>query len=458
MRFFLVREPFWKSFSYYVIKIGPNLFHLSAVGTNRPFNTFPAMASHKTQQHKTPTIPNNSFLVCRLWHTPFPVLSVFNHITSSLPNKMSLLNGFLGGTLVGSAAALTLLGAGEIMGMSGIIGPLLKNPWVAIQDPSQQWKFAFLSTFLLSAHVFFLPTADTEMIASVAAVTSRWAYLLSGLLIGFGTKLGNGCTTGHGICGLARFSKRSLASVLTFMGAAVASTMITSPHNSVTGRYFEFLRSGASMDKVPYVMPAITAALVGLTLYGILLHSPHHWKNNSSSSAQALKPTTAQVHHARKEDQTEAAGKRLPAAMAGVIASAGLSTSTMVYPAAVRSFLDLGGIAQGTWNPTLMFVMMGGLLTSFTAYQLVPGHAMITSCPKLSKPMSASKFSVPNNQVIDAKLLVGALCFGAGWGLTGVCPGPALLYSMTGLSGMILQWWPAFFVGGRAGEWVKEFL
>lgn len=363
---------------------------------------------------------------------------------------MSLLNGFLGGTLIGSAAAVVLLGAGEIMGFSGIISPILKNPLEAVKDPSQQWKFAFLSTFLLSSYVVFLPSANSEMITSVASVTSGWAYLLSGLFVGFGTKLGNGCTSGHGICGMARLSMRSVASVLTFMGAAVATTLAISPRNQTTGHFFEFLRQGASMDKIPYLMPAVAASMVVLTLYGMLLHGSY----DAASEKEALKPTPEQV--ALKKEQAEAAKKRLPAAIAGVLASAGLSFSTMVYPEAVRSFLDVARIAQGTWNPTLMFVMMGGLLTSFASYQFVPGHSVVSSCPKLETPVCASKYGVPSNTTIDAKLLIGALCFGTGWGLTGLCPGPALLLTMTGLSGMIVQWWPAFFVGNRIAEWVKQ--
>lgn len=94
---------------------------------------------------------------------------------------------------------------------------------------------------MLSAFAFLFPTIDSESIEGVAAVTSVWAYCLSGLFVGFGTNLGNGCTSGHGICGMARLSKRSISAVVTFMGSAIVTAVVTSPGVS-TGQYFEFLR------------------------------------------------------------------------------------------------------------------------------------------------------------------------------------------------------------------------
>lgn len=348
---------------------------------------------------------------------------------------MSLLQGFLGGGIIGLAAGVTLLGAGEIMGCSGIVSTVIKNPLKALEDPSQQWKLAFLSSFLLSAYVVFLPYANRGRIAAVASTTSPLAYALSGLLVGFGTKLGNGCTSGHGICGLPRFSKRSLTAVLSFMGAAVASTMLISP-DQPTGAYFEFLRVSADAAPVAYLSSNIISSLVSLfvasTLYGA-------WRSRGKIPAEESR-------------------KRLPAALGGILAAAGFTMSSMVYPEAVRSFLDLSGIFKGTWDATLMMVMMGGLLTSFIAYQFVPGFDVVKSCPKLEKPLSGGKYGVPTNKIIDRQLVLGSLIFGTGWGLTGACPGPALLLSLTGLSGMVLQYWPAYYIGSRMGETAKKYL
>ena len=365
--------------------------------------------------------------------------------------NMSLLNGFLGGSLIGGAAGLTLLGAGEIMGFSGIIGTVLQNPFKAAQDPSQQWKLTFLSTFLLSAYAFFLPVADGDKISSVASITSPLCYALSGLLVGLGTKLGNGCTSGHGICGMARLSKRSISAILTFMGAAVATTVVTKKPA------FDFLRTGAAETYVPsWIMASVAATCVGFTLYGAWKSSRNEEKKESSSDATESTSLINGTSSETCENNESTMNKRLPAAVGGITAAAGLSLSTMVYPAAVRGFLDVTTIPDGTWDPTLMFVMMGGLLVSFVTYQFVPGHSVVPSCPKLDKPLADKKFGIPTNQAIDAPLLGGAVLFGTGWGLTGLCPGPALLLTMTGLSGMVLQWWPAFFIGQRAGQFIKD--
>lgn len=94
---------------------------------------------------------------------------------------MSLLNGFLGGTLVGGAAAVTLLGSGEIMGFSGIINAVLKSPLTTARE--HPWKVAFLSTFMFSAYAFLIPNADAAKISAIASITSPMAYGLSGFLV-----------------------------------------------------------------------------------------------------------------------------------------------------------------------------------------------------------------------------------------------------------------------------------
>jgi len=127
----------------------------------------------------------------------------------------SHVNGLAGGSLIGLAAGSLLLGTGNIMGASGIL-----------HAPQPVWKQAFVASMLVFSSLVAPSTLNTFPISS-------WMLGLSGLLVGFGTRWGNGCTSGHGICGLARFSQRSLVAVLTFMatGAVVATT--TSPVGSI---------------------------------------------------------------------------------------------------------------------------------------------------------------------------------------------------------------------------------
>jgi uncharacterized membrane protein YedE/YeeE len=85
----------------------------------------------------------------------------------------------------------------------------------------------------------------------------------------------------------------------------------------------------------------------------------------------------------------------------------------MVDPQRVIGFLDVAGI----WDPTLAFVMGGALVVTFVGYKLVLGK---------NEPMFASAFQIPTRTAIDGRLMGGAVVFGAGWGLSGYCPGPAL--------------------------------
>jgi uncharacterized membrane protein YedE/YeeE len=319
------------------------------------------------------------------------------------------------------------------MGCSGIITPALKNPIETFEDATQQWKLAFLSSLLVTSYVFLLPHLDMNRIAATASTTTPLAYAISGLLVGFGTKLGNGCTSGHGICGLARLSKRSFTAVCSFMGAAVVSTMATT-----SLPFFQFLRTTEPITPT-YVSPSIMTSIIGLFV-GTTLYQA--WRKRSEDKSFPVEETQ----------------KRVPGAIAGALSAVGFVISTMVYPDAVRDFLNLNGIMDGTWNPTLMMVMGGAVLPSFLAYQFVPQHSVMKTCPKLEKPLTGGKYNVPTNTSIDRQLIIGTLAFGAGWGITGACPGPAVLLAMTGLSGMVLQYWPAFYIGSRLGEVAKKYL
>ena len=97
----------------------------------------------------------------------------------------------------------------------------------------------------------------------------------------------------------------------------------------------------------------------------------------------------------------------------GALFGAGVTLSGMTNPMKVLNFMDLFGI----WDPTLAFVMGGGLLTTMAGYRLVLGKA---------KPAFAERFDLPALRTIDGKLLGGAALFGIGWGLSGFCPGPAI--------------------------------
>ncbi len=106
-------------------------------------------------------------------------------------------------------------------------------------------------------------------------------------------------------------------------------------------------------------------------------------------------------------------GKSISALIAGLVFGLGLSVAEMVNPEKVLGFLDL----FGNWDPSLAFVMGGALIVTAIGYRLVWMR---------SKPVFEAKFQVPGNRTIDKRLMIGAVLFGIGWGLVGLCPGPAI--------------------------------
>lgn len=127
-----------------------------------------------------------------------------------------------GGTLIGLSAVILLAFCGRILGISGLVGGLFDN-----QQASQghyAWRLAFLAGLLAASAVWrlFAPLPDAEMVADTALT------VLAGLLVGFGTRMGSGCTSGHAVCGLARLSPRSMVATGAFMasGFIMASVVL----------------------------------------------------------------------------------------------------------------------------------------------------------------------------------------------------------------------------------------
>lgn len=122
------------------------------------------------------------------------------------------LQSLIGGLLIGFSTLLMIRLLGKIAGISGIVGQL----WSADKD-DRAWRFAFVAGLLVSPllYALFSPLPETSVVTS-----TPW-LIVAGLLVGFGSRLGSGCTSGHGVCGLSRLSLRSLAATLTFMATAI---------------------------------------------------------------------------------------------------------------------------------------------------------------------------------------------------------------------------------------------
>lgn len=123
-----------------------------------------------------------------------------------------------GGALIGVASALLMLIHGRVAGISGVLGAL-----VPPAEPEAGWRAAFVLGLVGAGAVGAVVAPD----AIGAAVRSTWVVVLAGLAVGVGTQVGSGCTSGHGVCGLARGSRRSLVAVMVFMatGALTATAV-----------------------------------------------------------------------------------------------------------------------------------------------------------------------------------------------------------------------------------------
>ena len=129
--------------------------------------------------------------------------------------EANIIGGLLGGALIGSAAALLLAVHGRIAGISGILGGLI----TARERSERSWRLAFLVGLITGPALYrlFYGALPLQLKADVPTL------LAAGLLVGFGTRLGSGCTSGHGVCGLARLSPRSLMATITFMSLGIAT-------------------------------------------------------------------------------------------------------------------------------------------------------------------------------------------------------------------------------------------
>ncbi|WP_081090481.1 YeeE/YedE family protein [Vibrio splendidus] len=144
-------------------------------------------------------------------------------------------DAFFGGMLLGASAIILMLGIGRVAGISGIVSRLLpsrKNKSLEsgsesssdtrIEKTEKHWRIAFIvgmvvSGWLLIPTGYQLPQLEDINFAVV---------IIAGLLVGFGTKVANGCTSGHGIVGMARLSKRSIVATCVFMGVAIATVLV----------------------------------------------------------------------------------------------------------------------------------------------------------------------------------------------------------------------------------------
>jgi len=293
------------------------------------------------------------------------------------------LNSLLGGVIMALSTSAHLYLEGKITGISGMLYKSIK-----VIDYNYTYSFMagmlFISSYIVSFNDFsknksrpFLETSS-----QYASDLSLLGFIIAGFLVGFGAKMGNGCTSGHGVCGIPRFSKRSIVAICLFMvfGSAIA-----------TFRYY-----------CPFLQPIIKVNVNFSFLSYILL----------LASIGAIGYLLFKSYKTGKTDNVR---DTIVAFLIGASFSYGLFQSGMLQRHVVVAFLTIGKV----WNWQLAFVLGSAVGVNILTFRLI--------LSKSKKPLFKDKFDLPSNTKIDNKLLVGASIFGIGWGLGGICPGPAAL-------------------------------
>lgn len=310
------------------------------------------------------------------------------HISSDT----ALEKAILGGLIVGTSSAAFMFLNGRITGLSGIAKGL-------VRPDGEDWQYTY--NLGLFASGYLMKHLFPQMITSSSTVPQSVPVIITaGLLVGYGTRLGSGCTSGHGLCGLSRFSPRSLVAVLTFMASgAVTATIANQP------QIYAMLTT-----PTPYTVDNIFMKVVPtLSILGL------SYVYNTIETNRKHRPSTRSCFYTH-----------LSALACSMLFGTGLIVGQMVDTNRVVGFLDFLNPVRG-WDPSLAGVMGGGVLVTALTFPFLKSADLSTAVCNRSFKDLITIGAEGANKNIDTKLMVGAALFGAGWGLLGICPGPGMV-------------------------------
>jgi len=387
----------------------------------------------------------------------------------------------IGGLLLAISTIILLAFNGKLLGLSGMFEGLL------FKDSHFQWKAAFVASFMAMAQL--LKAASPQFLDQSGLGSSWGVFCLGGFLVGFGTRLGNGCTSGHGICGLARLSSRSICAVLVFMTAAIATATSLASVAWVQTSYDEW---DAPQDWLSFCFTAVI----------IILGCAAFYKNLKN------------------------AYKVLCTMVSASLFSAGLILAGMGRRIKILNFL----VFSAGWDYSLLFILGVAVVVCFFAFRVILHHldapilcelraqleqndvmvdedrqdrvvhiraknepatvlagvppneeggGVVDESSVSSRSSSGRKlvlkrvkqaamargvdlgsfdgctFGIPTNNMIDLKLVLGSWCFGVGWGLTGLCPGPSMLLAAAGYPKVVFAFMPMMACGMVCARFAK---
>ena len=272
----------------------------------------------------------------------------------------------IGGLLVGIAVGMYMLVASKIAGHSGMLKALLVGP----RDHS---KLSYLLGLLFAGAALSAAVPNTFFEKPKEPQLSLFAL---GMVMGVGTYVGNGCTSGHGLCGLSRFSYRSFAAVPVFMISAILAS------SASTGFAIGSPAPVAAMEPGTASAVAVVVCVLAVLLVPVSL---------------LMRKATAVY------------AEIVLGFWCGLCGGAGLAIGGMAQPSSVQAALSLQRTDLTLWT---LFVV--ALVTTFSFYRLATSRGVAEAC-------------TATQGRVDGQLLLGAALFGTSWGATGACPGPLVV-------------------------------
>ena len=288
-----------------------------------------------------------------------------------------------GGALIALSSSLNYIFFGKITGLSGYLFYVLGFKF----GPVFHLRLCFLVGMVTVVDLYYnfagrymwgLEVLDKEEEINIVS------WVLGGLLIGLGVRWGGGCTSGHGVCGLPRYSKRSLIAVCTFMSTGIATASI----NAAIGPLPPELKFSQTSKFWYSIVPRVVLSIYQLAALIYILY----YLFTNRSRIHRVSPISYFV--------------------LGCIFGMGLLISGMCSRQKILHFLAL----NQDWDPSLAFVMASAVSINLLTFQYIIRRKSAILSEEIDLP----------DTYIDKGIFLGPGMFGVGWGLTGLCPGPAL--------------------------------
>jgi uncharacterized protein len=306
-------------------------------------------------------------------------------------NSFRPLEAFIGGLFIGTACGVYMLFSRRIAGCSGSMKAVLL---ALALGPRETSKIAFTGGLLAGGALMkvLLPSSFS------APPAPSLVLAFAGFAVGIGTALANGCTSGHGLCGLSRLSFRSLMAVPIFMVTASLTTTIINVTTAI--------KSGGPLGTILPIgaTPTSTSVLAAQLAGGLAL---------ALAAGLALLPAKSTAREAYL------------GLWSGGCFAIGLTIGGMVRPSVV-----LGALGPAAFDGTLWVLFCTALATTFVAFRVAARVGV----------QEASVWGAASPAPVDRALLIGSVFFGVGWGATGLCPGPLLVgVGASGAPGLLLM-------------------